>query len=68
MAAVRRRVRSTEVVYVSTFAIIVLFGLYSLGRSFSRDPSDITPLNLFRRDSEPDLEVSSKTSCSRDTC
>ena len=51
------RVRPPEIIFVSTFAVVALFALYSFGRSYAQGAGN-DPAVLFRRESEPqDLEV-----------
>ena len=57
----RRRlgsVKSTEVAFVSTFAIVILFALYSFGRSYAENTAVPERSLLLRAQEEQDLEVS----------
>lgn len=63
MATSRRasagRKRPPEIVFVSTFAVVALFALYSFGRSYTSEHVNQGKL-VFARESEPqDVEVGS---------
>lgn len=51
------RARPPEVVFVSTFAVVALFALYSFGKSYAQDPLARSNALFTRESQEQDLEV-----------
>lgn len=66
MANARRRrfgaTKPPEVVFVSTFAIVLLFALYSFGRTYSEGVITTQSSRVLRALEEPDLAVGHRTS------
>jgi len=56
-----QRAKSTEVVFVSTFAIVILFALYSVGRNYSESHGYLRQARALQALEGQDIEASNRS-------